>query len=104
MLQSEVLYAMLGYTGKVVDADYRLAELPLVDASERELLRRLLHLGHCYSRLDRLSGQGGRVRPAPSFQDVIQVVQERVASAAGYRRKRSHPAEVGGPRIQRNHA
>ena len=57
VVQGEVLYALLGYTGKVVvdrDGAFQLASgLPLLDASERVLLQKLLHLGECYSRLER---------------------------------------------------
>lgn len=57
VLQREVLYSLLGYTGRVVvevaPGQFELAAgLPLVDASEYALVRRLLVLGGCYCVLD----------------------------------------------------
>lgn len=57
VLQREVLYSLLGYTGRVVvevaPGQLELAAgLPLVDASEHALVRRLLVLGGCYCVLD----------------------------------------------------
>ena len=68
VLQKEILYAMLGHTGKVVvetkaeggqefGTAFALASgLPLVDESERELVARLLSLGHCYRELEEFVG------------------------------------------------
>ena len=60
MLQREILYALLGHTGQLIvedeDGNFVLARgLPLVDASERELLQRLLHLGWCYRGLEQFT-------------------------------------------------
>lgn len=56
VLQKEIIYALLGHTGRVVTDDgnaFHLAKsLPLVDESERHLLNRLLVLGHCYHELE----------------------------------------------------
>ena len=56
VLQKELLYALLGYTGQViVDSPdgFSLAKgVPLIDASERALISRLLVLGHCYRELE----------------------------------------------------
>ncbi len=56
MLQHDLLYALLGFTGKIFvahDDRFDLAEgLPLIDESERQQLRRILRLGFWYSRLE----------------------------------------------------
>ena len=56
VLQKELLYALLGHTGQViVDSPdgFSLAKgVPLIDASERALISRLLVLGHCYRELE----------------------------------------------------
>ena len=56
MLQLELCYALLGFTGKifVAHADrYDLAEgLPLLDESERAHIRRILRLGFLYGQLE----------------------------------------------------
>ena len=56
VFQKELLYALLGYTGRVVvekDGAFDLASgLPLIVESERALCRRLLELGYCYRKLD----------------------------------------------------
>ena len=56
VLQKELLYALLGHTGEIIldtPDGFALANgLPLVDASERALLSRLLALGHCYRELE----------------------------------------------------
>ena len=56
VLQKELLHSLLGHTGSVVverDGGFELAAgMPLVDASEHALARRLLALGHCYRQLE----------------------------------------------------
>ena len=56
MLQLELCYALLGFTGKVFVAHadrYDLAEgLPLLDESERAHIRRILRLGFLYGQLE----------------------------------------------------
>ena len=57
VLQKEILHALLGHKGQVVIEDARggfaLAPgVPLVDASERALVSRLLDLGHCFHELE----------------------------------------------------
>ena len=56
MLQLELCYALLGFTGKVFVAHadrYDLAEgLQLLDESERAHVRRILRLGFLYGQLE----------------------------------------------------
>ena len=78
VVQKEILYALLGHTGQVIVATedgFELAKgLPLVDASERALLSRLLALGSSYRELEafvgaQLFGEGeGGVRDKPTAQ------------------------------------
>ena len=55
VLQHELIYALVGYTGKVVikrEGRFDLAPgLPLVSSSERSLVKRLLELAECYSAI-----------------------------------------------------
>ena len=57
MLLHELLYSMLGYTGKIIvkrDGEFALANgLPLIDSSERALIQKLLVTGQCYSEVER---------------------------------------------------
>lgn len=56
LLQAEVLYALLGYTGQVVvrfeDGSFGLADGLALDPCERKLVLGMLPLGACYASLD----------------------------------------------------
>eukprot|EP00965_Chrysotila_dentata_P213387 6187598-Pleurochrysis_carterae.AAC.2 len=54
-LHHDVLYALLGYTGKLVERrkfELSLADIPALDCSEKALIKRLLKLGNCYIQLE----------------------------------------------------
>ena len=84
VLQKEILYALLGHTGQIVDGSFSLAPgLPLVDASERALLTRLLALGRFYRDLEAFVSASSSASPyllafALGLEECLQPYRARV--------------------------